>query len=280
MRAQLRIGEVAQLLGVTPKTIRYYQRVGLIAEPERSPAGYRLYTAADLVILLRVRRLQGLGLSLAQIKRVLGDAATERTLRQTLERLLAATTAQREALEAREQRIRRLLAEDALDAIERPAETPTMLRWAQERLHERVAQVSPAVWEADARIFGMLEALHWPDGYDLPLRAMVERIFQQPDDTFPQQLMTLAEQLAALADLPEDAPEVERLAEALRSSGFAQQLASAIPADALEMESVFGEVMAEVMASALSPAQRRLMELLRHRGAANVAANVKEEDHA
>ncbi len=105
MRAQLRIGEVAQLLGVTPKAIRYYQRIGLIGAPDRSPAGYRLYTAADLVILLRVRRLQALGLSLAQIKRVLGEPGNERTLRQALEQLLAATTARRQELEAREQRI-------------------------------------------------------------------------------------------------------------------------------------------------------------------------------
>lgn len=43
MRTQLHIGEVAQLLGVTPRTIRHYQKVGLLAEPERTGAGYRLY---------------------------------------------------------------------------------------------------------------------------------------------------------------------------------------------------------------------------------------------
>jgi len=167
MRAQLRIGEVAQLLGVTPKTIRYYQQVGLIAAPSRSPAGYRQYTATDLVTLLRVRRLQTLGLSLAQIRQVLGEPDDQRTLRQALEQLLADTVARRQALEAREQRILRLLADESLAAIGQPDDQPALLQWAQERFSERLAQISPSVWEADAKIFGMMEALHWPDGAEV-----------------------------------------------------------------------------------------------------------------
>src|SRR5260370_10194274 len=45
MRERLHIGEVAALVGVSPKTIRYYHEVGLLAEPERTDVGYRLYTA-------------------------------------------------------------------------------------------------------------------------------------------------------------------------------------------------------------------------------------------
>lgn len=51
MRTQLHIGEIAQLLGVTPKAIRHYQKVGLLAEPERTEAGYRLYGAQELLRL-------------------------------------------------------------------------------------------------------------------------------------------------------------------------------------------------------------------------------------
>ena len=59
----LTIGELARLAGVTPKAIRHYHKVGLLREPERSEAGYRLYGAEDLLRLGRVRRLAGLGLS-------------------------------------------------------------------------------------------------------------------------------------------------------------------------------------------------------------------------
>jgi DNA-binding transcriptional MerR regulator len=49
----LRIGEVARLVGVTTKTGRHYEKVGLLGEPERSEAGFRLYTADDLLRLQR-----------------------------------------------------------------------------------------------------------------------------------------------------------------------------------------------------------------------------------
>jgi DNA-binding transcriptional MerR regulator len=58
MREQFHIGEVAALVGVSPKTIRYYHEVGLLAEPPRTGAGYRLYTAQDLLRLQRIRRLR------------------------------------------------------------------------------------------------------------------------------------------------------------------------------------------------------------------------------
>jgi DNA-binding transcriptional MerR regulator len=64
LRERLRIGEVAKLLGVTPKTVRHYEKVGLIKEPERSEAGYQLYRADDLLRLHRIKRLRSLGVPL------------------------------------------------------------------------------------------------------------------------------------------------------------------------------------------------------------------------
>jgi MerR family transcriptional regulator, repressor of the yfmOP operon len=66
----LRIGEVAELTGTTPRTIRYYEELGLLAPPaERSPGAHRVYDEADvdrLRELLRLRRV--LGLSLDELK--------------------------------------------------------------------------------------------------------------------------------------------------------------------------------------------------------------------
>jgi DNA-binding transcriptional MerR regulator len=84
MRTTLHIGEMAQLLGVTTKTIRHYHRVGLLAEPTRSQGDYRLYDASALRRLLRIRRLQSLGLSLKQIKAILGEPDQQRSLREVL----------------------------------------------------------------------------------------------------------------------------------------------------------------------------------------------------
>jgi hypothetical protein len=64
MRQLLQIGEVAKLIGVSPKTIRYYHEIGLLAEPKRTESGCRLYTAQDLLRLQHIRRLRSLGLPL------------------------------------------------------------------------------------------------------------------------------------------------------------------------------------------------------------------------
>ena len=170
------------------------------------------------------------------------------------------------------------MAEASLDAIEQPERQPALLRWAQARFSERLPNVSPDVWETDAKIFGMVEALRWPDDYDLPLRTMLERVLQRSDDTLYQRLVTLAEQLSALASLPEDAPEVEQLAEAFQRTGLAQYLQSEIPPAALGLDGVFGEVVAEVTLSALSPAQRRVMRLIHHSATADPGAPYQKDE--
>src|SRR6266516_72973 len=73
-REQLRIGELAARVGASPDTIRYYEQLGLIAAPERSEAGYRLYSDAELRRLQFIRKAKLLGLSLEEIKGLLGIA--------------------------------------------------------------------------------------------------------------------------------------------------------------------------------------------------------------
>ena len=64
MRERLRIGEVAGLVGVTTKTVRHDEKIGLLQRPERSESGYRLYAADELLEVHRIKRLRSLGLSL------------------------------------------------------------------------------------------------------------------------------------------------------------------------------------------------------------------------
>lgn len=62
MGGSLRIGEFADLLGVTTKTVRHYHRVGLLPEPIRNPNGYRQYGLEAVLRALQVLRLRQLGL--------------------------------------------------------------------------------------------------------------------------------------------------------------------------------------------------------------------------
>ena len=66
----LRIGEVAQLTGTTPRTIRYYEELGLLAPTSaREPGAHRVYDEADIERLREVLRLRRvLGLSLDELR--------------------------------------------------------------------------------------------------------------------------------------------------------------------------------------------------------------------
>lgn len=68
---KLRIGELAKKLGLNAQTIRYYERIGLLPEPERTEAGYRLYRDEDLRRLKFVKNARNAGLTLGEIKEVL-----------------------------------------------------------------------------------------------------------------------------------------------------------------------------------------------------------------
>lgn len=69
----MRIGHVAQLLGITTRTVRHYHRTGVVPEPARRDNGYRDYGLRDVILLMRAVRLAGLGLSLDEVADALRD---------------------------------------------------------------------------------------------------------------------------------------------------------------------------------------------------------------
>lgn len=66
------IGQAAAATGVSAKMIRHYEAIGLIPQPQRTFANYRVYTANDLHTLRFVRRARSLGFSIDQIEALLG----------------------------------------------------------------------------------------------------------------------------------------------------------------------------------------------------------------
>lgn len=78
MKAGLSIGELASELRLNPKTIRYYEEIGLLPEPRRSESGYRLYSKDEMERLRVIRRAKLLGLSLAEIKEIVEYATDGR----------------------------------------------------------------------------------------------------------------------------------------------------------------------------------------------------------
>lgn len=114
---QVRIGELAAQTGVSTKTIRYYEDIGIMPAPPRGSSGYREYSDDAHVRLGFVRAAQSVGLTLGEIREVLavrdrGEAPcthvrrlVERHAAELAERM-AALTAMREDLERLARRAR------------------------------------------------------------------------------------------------------------------------------------------------------------------------------
>lgn len=100
--APLRIGELAAALGLNPKTLRYYEAIGLLPLPQRTKGGYRLYGPVDRERLRFIGRAKTLGLSLAEIGEILtlrdGGACPCGHVLALLDRKLAAVEEQLRAL--------------------------------------------------------------------------------------------------------------------------------------------------------------------------------------
>ena len=82
-RAELRIGDVAKLAATTPRTIRYYEEIGLLpGSSDRGQGKHRCYTEADVARVREIVRLRDLlGLSLDQLSQLLEAEAARADLR-------------------------------------------------------------------------------------------------------------------------------------------------------------------------------------------------------
>jgi MerR family transcriptional regulator, repressor of the yfmOP operon len=84
----LRIGDVASLLGTTPRTIRYYEEIGLLAEAPARPSGqHRLYSGSEVEQIREVMRLKDLlGVPLEELKTLLTAEEARAEVRAQLRR--------------------------------------------------------------------------------------------------------------------------------------------------------------------------------------------------
>jgi MerR family copper efflux transcriptional regulator len=71
VKGKMRIGELAAVSGVTAKTIRYYEDIGVLDPPARTPSGYRNYTRGAADRLVFIRSAQAVGLTLGEIRGIL-----------------------------------------------------------------------------------------------------------------------------------------------------------------------------------------------------------------
>ena len=109
----MRIGEVAQIVGVSARSIRHYHRLGVMPEPERTSGGYRDYDVADLARIARIAFLSDSGVPLREVGAILESersasptdpAADLAAIRDGIDRQIAQLTRQRDRLDVIAQR--------------------------------------------------------------------------------------------------------------------------------------------------------------------------------
>ncbi|MEV0279085.1 MerR family transcriptional regulator [Streptomyces sp. NPDC050610] len=208
----MRIGELAALAAVSPRTVRHYHHLGLLPEPPRLANGYRAYGLRDAVALTRVRRLTDLGLSLDEVRDVLADGSG-RELREVLGELDADLARQEAAVRERRARVAVLLRQAEEGAL--TAEGPVSAELAA--LYAEMARVGaarpgpePATAAKERELLALLETAAAPEDRER-LVALLRSTAAEPG------AMERAYEVYALLDTLADAdPADPRVDEAAR----------------------------------------------------------------
>jgi DNA-binding transcriptional MerR regulator len=114
--SEMRIGQIAERTGLTVRTLRYYEQLGLIGPTRRTPAGHRLYAPDDVERLYQVALLRSLELPLGDVSRTLASTTTD------LQVLMTEHLARVDQRLEGEQRLRSRLAE-VISRLESPEDT-------------------------------------------------------------------------------------------------------------------------------------------------------------
>jgi DNA-binding transcriptional MerR regulator len=252
---------VVDLLGVTRKTIRHYHKLGLLPEPERTETGYRLYSAADLFALQRIRQLQSIGFSLERIKSILTSKNPDALLQDTLVSIGRDMDAQIERLRMRRDQIERLLQQEiTLQKISLPEGQPAAHQLIVDLFGELLEDLPAQDVEDDRRFWALLDAFHWPIEYQGAVEQGFRDLVKRPDITEKLAEMNLRYQ--ALADCSPDDPMVRELAEDVVREGLYVRLddLSALDPPVLSM---LQEVVDQLTDPDASPSQRHLLVIIK-----------------
>jgi DNA-binding transcriptional MerR regulator len=103
-----KIGQLANLVALSPRTIRYYEEIGLLNSIKRLEGGKRVYTDQDYQRLKFIKRLKHLGLSLAEMHELEDIYQIHRTNKKVLPRLLELLEGHVEKIEERIQNLEKL----------------------------------------------------------------------------------------------------------------------------------------------------------------------------
>ncbi|MGW7364263.1 MerR family transcriptional regulator [Streptomyces sp. NPDC054841] len=167
------VGQVSGFAGITVRTLHHYDRTGLLSPTERSTAGYRLYSEADLARLQQILFYRELGFSLDEIAAILQDPeadvleqlrARHRVLGEQIEKLRRLMEVAEHAMKVQQTGVR-LTPQERFDvfgeiAFDLSYATEAGLKWRDSEGHRRAMASAAAHTKEDwARLMG--EAAAW-----------------------------------------------------------------------------------------------------------------------
>ena len=163
------IGEVADLLGITPKTLRHYHKIGLIADPPRDTNNYRRYSIVDIEKIQVILRLKRIGLSLQQIKLILEADDPDALIRTVLKQHENNIRDQIRQLQHHLEDTQRYLESDiSLSSDWEPAEPKySAMRVISDTIKPRSNGLSDILVELEADILSKIDNYPWAKGYEL-----------------------------------------------------------------------------------------------------------------
>jgi DNA-binding transcriptional MerR regulator len=269
METLLRIGDVAALLGISTKTIRYYHGVGLLPEPARAANGYRLYTAQDLVHLQRVRRLQALGLPLKSVRAIINAPDGVHQIHAVLAALLGEVDAEIATLQARRTRIVAALATNG-EAV--AGASPTFAA-IEAQLAPYLRNEHAALLHQERQMWALVDAAQPPDDVRALGEALAAQLAAHPAEV--QALLHWGERLAALSDIDPDDPALQQLAYEFVCSPAFHFLNTIVSADTPAPSTSAANALWSALATdMLTPAQRRFLALVQQ-----LATDQPSEEH-
>ncbi|GAA4485340.1 hypothetical protein GCM10023094_39980 [Rhodococcus olei] len=248
----MRIGQLADAAGTTPRTVRHYHRLGLLDEPQRLPNGYREYTVSDVVRLMRIRWLADSGVPLGSVAAILSEDVSdeaESDVIADLRALISAVQVEQAKLARRHTRLASMLADaengnpisalpadiaaalaDAIDCAQLP-EVSAVLRRERDLLEvlaisgavpeEILAWYAAAIVDDDQRERSLALLADWSD-----LEGRNPHSAEAEIEVLSRRLLAHFEHQQTLADLHAAVPT------AATGAGLALSLEDVIPDDA------------------------------------------------
>lgn len=263
----MRSKEVADLAGVTVRTLRHYHQLGILPEPPRRENGYREYGVADVVRVLRIKRLASLGLSLERVGEMIGEDVSRRkacsdggpcAAGRVLDELDAELAAQIARLEERRRVIARL--KEELPAGSAPLDVSP-------RIESHIARL--VEYGASAKMAGMeLDLMLLVDEHEAGSEAMDDILafyaFMEERGVMPRYIELSEEALALPPHASEDVCEslagrisgllIPVLSDFVGASGGADAAAG----EGVESYAMLERLLFDYDGEVLNPAQRRM----------------------